>query len=504
MCDSQHTRGFSYVNEESIDADVKCAICTDPYLDPVVVLTCNHIFCRTGIERVMKDKPVCPMCRHMPFTLSELQPANLPLVNCLNELLVKCDTCDQMNIKRNMFDEHINKLCPKAKVTCSAADLNCEWTDSRDQLDDHLAHCKFEPLRSVLGPLLLMAKQVDRIQNDNQELQLQVNGLQHRCKQLEMRMHGSCTIPLRTASDININAKWTANGLTVAGYNSSGDGLNQFSNPQGLYLQDEHTLYVADFSNHRIMEWKLGEPNGKIVAGGNGAGCRDNQLDYPTDVIVDKENDCLIICDRGNRRVVRWSLRDSTHGETIISDINCNCLTMGENKYLYVTDVTNNEVRRWRAGETEKTVVAGGNGTGNRLDQLDYPTFIFVDRDHSVYVSDYNNHRVMKWTENAREGIIVAGGRGRGDSFRNSYYPGGVIVDQWGNVYVADSEVHRVICWKKGAVEGKVIAGGNGRGAQPNQFNRPAGILFDKHGNLFVSDFENHRVQKFEISTRDP
>ena len=33
-------------------------------------------------------------------------------------------------------------------------------------------------------------------------------------------------------------------------------------------------------------------------------------------------------------------------------------------------------------------VVAGGNGKGNHLNQLNCPTYIFVDQNHSVYVSD--------------------------------------------------------------------------------------------------------------------
>ena len=41
------------------------------------------------------------------------------------------------------------------------------------------------------------------------------------------------------------------------------------------------------------------------------------------DVIVDKERDNLIICDNGNRRVVRWPRRNGTSGETIISNIDC-------------------------------------------------------------------------------------------------------------------------------------------------------------------------------------
>ena len=32
-----------------------------------------------------------------------------------------------------------------------------------------------------------------------------------------------------------------------------------------------------------------------------------------------------------------------------------------------------NEVRRWKIGETKGTIVAGGNGQGNQLNQLSYP-----------------------------------------------------------------------------------------------------------------------------------
>ncbi|CAF4388479.1 unnamed protein product, partial [Rotaria sordida] len=47
----------------------------------------------------------------------------------------------------------------------------------------------------------------------------------------------------------------------------------------------------------------MGDTNGQVVAGGNGQGNRLDQLDYPSDVLIDKETDSLIICDQGNRRV---------------------------------------------------------------------------------------------------------------------------------------------------------------------------------------------------------
>ena len=83
-------------------------------------------------------------------------------------------------------------------------------------------------------------------------------------------------------------------------------------------------------------------------------------------------------------------------------------LTMDENgsqSMLFTMD--KHEVRRYRVGDTEGIVVAGGNGKGDRvlINSL-LPYYVFVDRDHSVYVSDVENHRVMKWEEGAKEGIV--------------------------------------------------------------------------------------------------
>ena len=310
-------------------------------------------------------------------------------------------------------------------------------------------------------------------------------------------------VPLRAPAigKIHSNTRWQQNGLTVVGRNGQQDNENnQLSDPCGLYIDDDdQTIYIADQSNHRILEWKWNATSGQVVAGGNEQGNEDHQLSDPRDVIVDKERDNLIICDRGNRRVVRWPRRNGTSGETIISNIDCFGLTMDENGSLYIVDNGKHEVRRYRRGESQGTVVAGGNGYGNRLDQLSYPQYVFVDRVHSVYVSDGGNHRVMKWMEGAKEGIVVAGGQGRGDSLRQLSYPRGVVVDQLGTVYVADCVNARIMGWMKGGREGKIIVRGKGGGKESNQLSWPFGLSFDRHGNLYVVDCGNHRVQKFNI-----
>ncbi|CAF5180672.1 unnamed protein product, partial [Rotaria sp. Silwood1] len=79
------------------------------------------------------------------------------------------------------------------------------------------------------------------------------------------------SVPLRASStDIHPNAKWSQNGIPVAGGNGKGSETNQLYWPYGLYVDDDQTIYIADCYNHRIVEWKSGATNGNVVAGGNG------------------------------------------------------------------------------------------------------------------------------------------------------------------------------------------------------------------------------------------
>ncbi len=110
----------------------------------------------------------------------------------------------------------------------------------------------------------------------------------------------------------------------------------------------------------------------------------------------------------------------------------------------------------------------------------------------------YKN-RVMKWVEGARYGLVVAGGNGAGSDLYQLNWPRGLFVDEIGTVYVSDCSNQRVVCWPIGATEGIVLVGGNGAGNRSNQLYSPEGLSIDKHGHLYVVDRKNTRVQKFEL-----
>ncbi|CAF1112840.1 unnamed protein product [Rotaria magnacalcarata] len=362
-------------------------------------------------------------------------------------------------------------------------------------------------------------------------------------------IYGTYSELLRFMPIIPADVKWAQNGVTVAGDNGQGNANNQLSSPYGVFVDDDQTVFIADMWNHRIIEqqrgditsgqgsgndnetvvlsgnetvvlggnehvvWSANEQliesgservverhNGKVVAGGNEQGNGSNQLDYPMDVLSEKETNSLIICDEGNRRVVRWPRRyGAAQGEILIDNIQCCGLAMDDQRYLYVSDIEKNEVRRYRVGNKNNTLVAGGNGKGHGLSQLSEPRYLFVDREQNVYVSDYNNHRVMKWTKDATEGIIVAGGDGKGTDKTQLYYPNGIFVDILGTLYVADTQNHRVMRWAQGAKQGKLAVGGSRFGTEPNQLNEPTGLSLDLDGNLYVVDCKNQRVQQFAL-----
>jgi len=363
-------------------------------------------------------------------------------------------------------------------------------------------------LRSFTEEMQKTVKKKDFNEIILKKLQIELEDLKNQLYQtdyIQIKQDSSSTFINKLFINITpttTDLKWKQQATTIAGGNGYGNQLNQFHTPYGIYVDDQQqTIYVADSENHRIIKWKFGERNGQVADGGNGPGNRIDQLNYPSSVILDRNKKSLIICDGGNRRVVRWSLENQNDRQILIEYISCFGLMMNNKGDLFVSDCGRGEVKRWKKDEKQGTIVAGGNGEGDKLNQLNAPGFIFVDREDSIYVSDRANHRVMKWLKGAKEGIIVAGGQGEGNSLKQLSYPQGLVVNENGDVFVADYSNHRVMCWPSGSEEGRVVVGGNGEGEGSNQLHHPRGLVFDRANNLYVVDSSNHRIQRFDIDT---
>jgi sugar lactone lactonase YvrE len=134
--------------------------------------------------------------------------------------------------------------------------------------------------------------------------------------------------------------------------------------PIGVFLDETNFyIYVADSLNHRIQRFSVpgGSPNnGTIVAGGNGPGFTNEQLNAPASIYITKKTKTMYIADAVNNRIQRWVLGEQT-AVTIAGDPNGNpgsTATMLYNPYgiavndeetfLYVADSKNNRIQRFQ------------------------------------------------------------------------------------------------------------------------------------------------------------
>jgi len=170
------TLNYEYMDKASIDKDLNCEYCSNPLVDPTST-PCKHTFCRTCIEtKIKKSNGACAKskCKNKSITLEDLTPVTERIVlNMLDRLLVKCTSCGTTNIQRGAFEKHVNKLCPKATVSCTAADLKCSWVGSSDQLKQHVLVCAYEQIR----PILI------EIAQENRQLKEQIQQMSEQCLQ---------------------------------------------------------------------------------------------------------------------------------------------------------------------------------------------------------------------------------------------------------------------------------------------------------------------------------
>ncbi len=269
-----------------------------------------------------------------------------------------------------------------------------------------------------------------------------------------------------------------------------GLNLNQIY-ATNFYIDQNDTIYVSDFWNHRVLKWNKEASEGILIAGGNGPGNASNQLD-PQGLVMYKDG-TMLICDSRNKRLQQWK-PEALDGQTVISDVECSHLMYDVEGSLYATEYFKRRVLKWPPGTIHDNGIVVTGGT------LDFPHGLFVDRDGSIYVCEWNLHTVIKWVVGATVNTIVAGGNGEGSNLNQLRNPGAVIVDQLSTVYIVDTRNNRVVKWPKGATSGILVVGDIIGSNQADRLMFPADLSFDRHGNLLVLDFENYRIQKFTIN----
>ena len=93
-------------------------------------------------------------------------------------------------------------------------------------------------------------------------------------------------------------------------------------------------------------------------------------------------------------------------------------LVLNVEKFLYFSisaPLYWNHIKSGSIWKKYGVTVAGGNGQGAALSQLNHPfTPSFLTTNQFLYIVERDNHRVTKWKLGSMVGQIVAGGNGKG------------------------------------------------------------------------------------------
>jgi sugar lactone lactonase YvrE len=252
------------------------------------------------------------------------------------------------------------------------------------------------------------------------------------------------------------------------------------------------------------------------VAGGNGLGAAANQLHYPTGLTVDDSGN-VYVADEYNQRIQKFppGSDSTTNGITIAGGNGFGDLldqvdypqgiTLDGKGNIYIVDQHHFRIQKLQLGNQYSVTVAGSGTLGSAPNEFGLSlTGIYVDKNGYLYVADQGNHRIQKFppgSDTLSMGVTVAGITGSNGSAADQLDdPVNVFVDASGNIYVADAGNYRVQKFPPNSTSGTngvTVAGGNGKGIAANQFESMAGIVVDANNNIYVSDFGNNRVQKW-------
>lgn len=75
-------------------------------------------------------------------------------------------------------------------------------------------------------------------------------------------------------------------------------------------------MFILDTTNYRVLRWKLGEPMGTVVAGGNSWGANLNQITTSYAMFVDSLQN-VYVSEYGNHRITLWSVTNRTSGTLV-------------------------------------------------------------------------------------------------------------------------------------------------------------------------------------------
>ena len=225
-------------------------------------------------------------------------------------------------------------------------------------------------------------------------------------------------------------------GKKIKSFGSKGSRLGLFNRPEGVAVDDEDNILVADYENNRIQ---------KFTSDGCFYSAVDNlELIHPVGIAVHYHSKKVYVADTGNHciKILNPDLAfSSTFGSRGSGDGELKSpydLAFDNAGNVYVADHYNCRIQVFTAeGQFLRKFGSCGSGNG----ELNKPASISVDSDDVVYVTESGNNRVSVFT---CEGVFLTSFGNQGSGTGRLRGPFGIIVDKNGVIYVADTNNHRL------------------------------------------------------------
>ncbi len=325
--------------------------------------------------------------------------------------------------------------------------------------------------------------------------------------------------------------KITSSGVvsTVAGVNSSGStdavGANaSFNSPSDITVDSNGNLFVADTRNNKIRKitsaGAVSTIAGSGVAGDTDAVGVNASFFLPISIVIDSNNN-LFVADLGNYAirkitpagVVSTVAGSGSSGDTDAVGTNASFsypsgIAIDSSDNLFVTDTTNNKIRKITPAGVVSTIAGGdSNGSTDAVGtdaSFNFPSGIAIDSNNNLFVTDAGNNKIRKITPSGVVSTIAGSGlSGSTDAVGTDasfFYPSGITVDSSDNLFITDftsSKIRKITpAGVVSTIAGGAISGSTDGVGTDASFNHPVGITIDSNNNLFVADSSSNTIRK--------
>jgi len=249
-----------------------------------------------------------------------------------------------------------------------------------------------------------------------------------------------------------------------------GDGEGQFQSPQGLALDAQGNVYVADRGNRRVQVF---DPRGGFlmaIADARFTGPRYVALDAGGRIYVSDASERVDVFDGRGDPLQSFGQAGSLPSQfSQIADLVVDAA--GE---LYVVDSDNTRVQKF---SLLKGLLFSFGDVGGEAEPLSRPQGIALDAEGNVYVADAQNGRIVKYDPG---GSILRAFETDIGELRD------IALDQQGYIY-ATGAAARVVYVLDG--QGRILMQ-----AGEGQLSDPWGVAVDGDGRVYVADAGLHRV----------